>query len=339
MTWNKKKILNETRDVVLLGVVGLIMTWSGLTCRDCIDTPRKFWIIASFTSIMWIVLWKGNEHLGNYLTRRVSWLKNPGRKFLMYVIFTFVFTFGAMYSLGGIYYFLFEINLTVGAIYSVVITIIISLFMHGRSFLMSWKQTAIDAERFQRESMAAKYESLKNQVNPHFLFNSFNALTNLVYEDPDKAAKFIKQLSEVYRYVLDTREMEVVPIGQELKFLESYIYLQQIRFGSKLKVRISIEKTNFSIPPLSLQMLIENAIKHNVVSEDDPLNVEVYLEAEFVVVRNNLQEKSSLGEPSAGVGLENICRRYEFLTSTKVNIESSNGEFTVKLPLLAEIAI
>jgi len=337
MVWNKKLIFSEIRDILILAAVGLLITWSGLACRDCIDNTREFWIIASFASLLWIALWKGNAYLGSYVTRRVSWLTHPERKFFLYLIFTIVYTFGVMYLIGFIYQLIFSVYLTRGAFYSVIIAIIISLFMHGRSFLINWKASVIDAERLQRESIAARYESLKNQVNPHFLFNSFNALTNLVYEDPDKAVKFIKRLSEVYRYVLETREKEVVPAAEEFSFLDSYLYLQEIRFGNKLKIEVNVPDRNFAVAPLAVQMLIENAIKHNIVSEEDPLSVNVFIQDGFIVIKNNLQPRSSLGEPSAGVGLENIRRRYEFLSAKKVEIDSSNGNFIVKLPLLTQV--
>lgn len=335
---NRNLVIRELRDVLLLAAVGFLMTWSGLTCRNCIDSPREFWIIASFASLIWIVLWKGNAHLGDYVTGSVSWLEHPERRFFYSLAFTIVYTFAAMYTLGGIYYLIFDVNLTPGAIYSVVVTIIISLFMHGRSFLINWKQTSINAERLERESIKARYESLRSQVNPHFLFNSFNALTNLVHEDPDKAVRFIKQLSEVYRYVLDTREREVVSLEEEVTFLRSYLYLQEIRFGDKLRVDVQLEDLHHAIPPLALQMLIENAIKHNIVSAEHPLKIFIFVEDGYVVVRNSLQRRLDGVEHSPGIGLENIRRRYEFLSDKRVGIAEIDGFFVVKLPLLAEIS-
>jgi LytS/YehU family sensor histidine kinase len=217
---------------------------------------------------------------------------------------------------------------------SLVITFFISLFFHGRSFLLEWRRSAVEAERYQKESMTATYESLKNQVNPHFLFNSLNALTNLVYEDQDKAVNFIKQLSEVYRYVLDTRDKEVVPLEEELQFLKSYTYLQQIRFGDKLSIDLSLNGLETMVAPLALQMLIENAVKHNEISEENPLRIKVYQEHGSIVVENNLQKKSRLGEETSGVGLENINKRYQFLSSEKVVIEQTNDKFLVKLPVI-----
>lgn len=334
MALDRKIILREARDIVILILVGIFTTWMGLTCKHCYDNTREFWIVASFTGLMWVMLWKGNSYLADYLSTKVSWIDYPSKRFVVGLVATVVYTFLVMYVIGAIYTLSFNVNLTSGVIYSVIITIVISLFMHSRAFLLDWKQSVVTAEQLKRESIAAKYESLKNQVNPHFLFNSFNALSNLVYEDQDKAVKFIKQLSEVYRYVLDTRDKEVVPLAEELKFLNAYGYLQQIRFGNKLCIEISVNNTTAGVAPLALQMLIENAIKHNVVSEDDPLTVKVYEADNFLVVENNLQKKTSLGEPSAGVGLENICKRYEFLSNDNVVILNNSKTFVVKLPLL-----
>jgi LytS/YehU family sensor histidine kinase len=182
--------------------------------------------------------------------------------------------------------------------------------------------------------VAAQYESLKSQVNPHFLFNSLNALTNLVYEDPDKAAKFIKQLSQVYRYVLDTRAKELVPLEEELQFLKSYLYLQEIRFDGNLKIYLKLDATKGHVAPLALQLLVENAIKHNVVSHDEPLAIHLYEQEGFVVVENVINKKMLLGEESSGLGLENIKQRYTFLSNQPVVITDSDGKFTVKLPLV-----
>jgi LytS/YehU family sensor histidine kinase len=248
-----------------------------------------------------------------------------------------LYTLLALYVLIQFYKYQFDLNLQGGyQMYfsAIVVTIIISLFMHGRSFLFHWKETAVRAERFQKESMKSKYESLKNQVNPHFLFNSLNALTNLVYEDRDQAAKFIKQLSQVYRYVLDTRDQEVVAKDDELEFLNSYLFLQQIRFENNLQVKIELQDVETHFPPLVLQMLIENAIKHNVVSTESPLVVQIYGDNGFVIVENSLKKKTVMKDESPGVGLENIKMRYEFLSSHKVLVEQNGQSFMVKLPVI-----
>jgi sensor histidine kinase YesM len=330
----KNKILGEVRDFILLILVGFAMTWFGLSCRNCRDDPRMFMIMASFTSLLWIILWKGNEYLTEYISTRISWVAFPVKRFLIGFISTVVYTFLAMYLVTVAYERSFDISLPSGVLVSVLITIFISLFMHAKAFLHNWRKAAIEAEKYQQESMAARYESLKNQVNPHFLFNSLNALSNLVYEDENKAAMFIDELAGVYRYVLETQDKDVVPVAEEIKFLRSYLYLQQIRFGEKLKIDFLLDGADTWVPPLSLQMLIENAIKHNIISEEDPLGIRISINKDFIVVENNLQRKTPSGDESSGMGLENIRRRYDMLGGKKVVVREEFGVFSVMLPLL-----
>lgn len=333
-----RKVINYLREAGIFIAIAFVMTWTGLSCSSCAFNSPDFWLSVSLTSVIWFLLWKGNSWLADFLTDKISWVKYPITRFLVGLVATVVYTLAVLYLVLALYNLSFEVRMTrTSTIFSIVITIMISLFMHGRAFFINWRQVAINAEKLARENMAARYESLKNQVNPHFLFNSFNALTNLVYEDQDKAVKFIKQLSEVYRYVLDTRDKEVVPLEQEVKFLQSYLYLQKIRFGDKLDIHFALADVNSQVAPLALQMLIENAIKHNVVSEDDPLHVYLFAADGFIVVENNLQKKTRLGEPSVGVGLENICRRYEYLSQTKAVVQQTADKFIVKLPLLSGI--
>jgi hypothetical protein len=333
---SKQTILRELRDIGLLTVVGLLMTFAfGYT-----KSKGQFLIIGSFSALMWIFLWKGNALLSDVIASRINWLVSPVKGLFVQFISSIIYTIGSILILMEVYNFLFNIDFgrTNAMIYSVTtVTIIISLFMHGRSFLLEWKQTALDAEKLKRESVTARYESLKNQVNPHFLFNSFNALTNLVYENQDLAAKFIKQLSEVYRYVLDTRDRELVTKEEELKFLESYLFLQKIRFGENLQVSIQLDDVKTWFPPLVLQMLIENAIKHNIIAAEQPLTLQIYAEDNYVVVENKLQKKKIQMGESAGVGLSNIRLRYEFLTDRKVVVEELPDKFIVRLPVIDQV--
>jgi LytS/YehU family sensor histidine kinase len=284
-------------------------------------------------------MWIGNSELTHYISTRISWVDFPVKRLTVGVVSTVVFTVLVAIGLLKSWEYAWDIKFTSYTefvIISLVITFLISLFMHGREFLLQWKQSAVNAERYAKESMAATYESLKSQVNPHFLFNSLNALTNLVYEDQNKAAKFIKQLSDVYRYVLDTRDKEVVPIDEEIKFLESYAYLQQIRFGEKLSIKISVREGRGGVAPLALQMLVENAVKHNEISEQYPLYIRVYYDGDYVVVENNLQKKLQTGESSSGLGLDNIINRYQFLSDRKVEVREAANLFSVKLPLIPQ---
>lgn len=312
-----------------------VMTY--FSCTSCSHDYKKFILTALFSAIMWAVMWIGNGELAHFLSSKFPWVKAPIKRLLWGLLSTVMFTVAVAfllmksweYSRG----FRFT-NYTSFILISLVITFLISLFMHGREFLIEWRRSAVAAERYQKESMQATYESLKSQVNPHFLFNSLNALTNLVYEDQDKAAKFIKQLSEVYRYVLDTRDKEVVTLSEELKFLDSYAYLQRIRFGDKLRISISIQNELFRVAPLALQMLLENAVKHNEVSEENPLEINVYQQGDAMYVENSLRKRMRLGDDSSGMGLENIRKRYQFLTDRSVVVKETSSQFSVCIPLL-----
>ena len=193
----------------------------------------------------------------------------------------------------------------------------------------------LQTERQKKENLLSQFETLKNQVNPHFLFNSLNALSMLVMEDGDKAQQFISKLTKVYRYVLDYREMNLIPLKEELNFLENYLYLQKIRFESGLEVSIEVPQDHYSlmVPPLALQLLVENAIKHNIVSQKQPLNISIRANARALEVSNNLQLRVEKPE-STGIGLENLCRRYELLCDKAPQIQKSETTYLVELPLL-----
>jgi len=190
--------------------------------------------------------------------------------------------------------------------------------------------------RLQKENLQSQFETLRSQVNPHFLFNSLNVLTSLIKIEPDLAEQFTIQLSMVYRYVLENKEKELVSIETELNFLKAYTFLLDIRFSGKMKVVVDVpdEKLPMKIVPLALQLLIENAIKHNTFSRKNPLVVNVFIEEGFLVVRNNLQVRETHVE-STGVGLHNIASRYAFFTETPIDVTQSDDTFTVKIPLLS----
>ena len=210
-----------------------------------------------------------------------------------------------------------------------------SLGSNAVMFFKNWKEAAVQQEKLKREQLALQYETLKSQVNPHFLFNNLNSLTSLISTNPDKAIDFVKKLSEVYRYVLDQKDHELVALDTELKFLESYIFLQKIRFETNLDVQIDVESKNYKVIPLSLQMMVENAIKHNEISDRNPLLVRVFsTDDQYLTVENKLQKKA--GSEGNGSGIQNISDRYEFFTDRKVKISFTSDLFRISIPLLTD---
>ncbi|SKC63963.1 Histidine kinase [Ohtaekwangia koreensis] len=202
-------------------------------------------------------------------------------------------------------------------------------------FLQKSRDAEVRAEQFKKDSIEARFEALRNQINPHFLFNCLNALSNLVYKDADTSARFIAQLSNVYRYLLYSQERKIVSLQEELEFIDSYVYLLKIRFGENISIskHITTDADKFHIAPATLQMLIENAIKHNIVSGKSPLRINITSMNGSITVANNLQEKK-VKEASAYVGLKNIKKRYEFLSTKPVEITKTKNEFIVKVPLV-----
>ncbi len=187
----------------------------------------------------------------------------------------------------------------------------------------------------QEENIISQFESLKAQVNPHFLFNSLNVLSSLIFIDQAKASKFVRQLSKVYRYVLEHKDRDTISIGEELPFIESYIFLLKTRFDQNLVVALDIPDRAKArhVAPMVIQLLLENAIKHNIVSKAKPLSVEISVADDSLVIQNNLQRKSST-EISSQVGLNNIRKRYEYLTNRKVLVTEDANHFRVTIPLL-----
>ena len=202
-----------------------------------------------------------------------------------------------------------------------------------------------EKERLQRENIKSQLEGLKNQVNPHFLFNSLNTLSHLIPEDPDKAVNFVQKLSKVYRYILEIRDRRIIQVEEELEFIHSYIFLLKERFGENIQISCDIPTAYLQekIVPLSLQILLENAVKHNIISTKKPLHIEVFIEDDKnpknrpkLIVKNNLQKKNQVAV-STRLGLENIKSRYQFFTEQPVDVITTTESFIVALPLIQRI--
>ncbi len=333
---NSKSLLKQIAVIIVLSIIT-----NFFMCPDCFEGWQSWIKGGGYSLLIWVSLWMGNGYLVNLLDKRISWVKYPIWRLIIGLVTMTGYTTAIVYILILSFQYVYNVTWTTqnrisNIIVSLVITFIISLIMHARGFLLNWRKLELDAEKMKNEKLSSQYESLKNQVNPHFLFNSFNALTELIYHDQELAARFVKQLSIVYRYVLEHQDKEVVNLKEELDFVKSYLFLEKIRYSDNLIVKYEInENNNVQVPPLSLQMLVENAIKHNIISREEPLMITIKDEGEdYIVISNNLQKKSINKESSTGLGLKNIKARYEFLSNKLVHILEENGQFTVKLPFI-----
>ncbi len=226
-----------------------------------------------------------------------------------------------------------NVSMTIG---SLTVTFLVLGVYETAGFYFQLQKSMLEKERLIKENMQSQLESLKNQVNPHFFFNSLNTLAYLIPEDSIKAENFVQKLSKAYRYILEIREQELMPLEEELNFLDSFACLLKERFGESLNIKIDVrpEFMQMKIVPLSLQMLFENAIKHNVISSNKPLTIEVKAEdSGQLVVTNNLQPKNQVMN-STKVGLENIKNRYRLISDREIEVIASQDYYIVVLPLI-----
>lgn len=217
-------------------------------------------------------------------------------------------------------------------------TMIMSVIFHAFYFYRELQAKKVKDQKVIARSATAQFDALKNQLDPHFLFNSLNVLVSLIEENPKAATKFTTSLSKVYRYVLEQRNKELVSVDEELSFARAYVGLLKTRFEDSIEIDIP-EKSNIEdaqVVPLSLQLLLENAVKHNVVSDSKPLKLRIYEEGNQLIVENNLQKKQVAGSGS-GVGLQNIASRYQLLTNRKMSIAEDQTHFKVQIPILTNL--
>ena len=220
---------------------------------------------------------------------------------------------------------------------AIIITFFVTLSLYAFHFYRIYNENRVKEQKIIAGTASAKFESLKNQIDPHFLFNSLNVLSSLIEENPENAQRFTTSLSKIYRYVLEQKDKDLVSVSEELIFAKTYMNLLKMRFENSLTFELpeNFDNSEAKVVPLSLQLLLENCIKHNIVSEQKPLHVKIYVKDNFLVVQNNLQKKEVL-QDRRGVGLQNIVSRYAILTKRNVLIEENSTEFSVHLPILTE---
>ncbi len=220
---------------------------------------------------------------------------------------------------------------------ALIITIIISSILYAINFYKALQESHLITERLRKEKLQMELNALKSHIDPHFLFNSFNVLYGLIDEDPKKAQSLLNKLSDIYRYILENRNENTNTLKDELEFANKYLEFQQTRFENSIIVDTDVDQKlmQFNIPSLSLQLLLENAIKHNAFSEALPLKIEIFDHDQKLVVKNNKRARKNLVRGS-GLGLNNIRDRYALLIDTPITLEDKQHEFVVELPLIVK---
>jgi Histidine kinase/2TM domain len=284
-----------------------------------------------------------------FLDKKWDWLEQTNLRVYFGIIATLLYTIPAVL---GIDYLTFVVFAKMDSsqflsprmlwihLFYIVVTLGVSVFMHARSFMLNWKQESkqeVNQQKIIAGNASAKFESLKNQIDPHFLFNSLNVLSSLIEENPENAQRFTTSLSKIYRYVLEQKDKELVSVDEELAFAKTYMNLLKMRFENSLFYELpeTITNPDAKVVPLSLQLLLENTVKHNVVSEQKPLHIRINIEGDYLAIQNDYQKKEVL-QSRQGVGLQNIVDRYGIITNRKVSIVQNEQTFTVKIPILTK---
>ena len=276
------------------------------------------------------------------LNKFFPWKVYAGTRFLLQLILG---TALSLLSVNLVYQFLKEQSTNAPADLSQIVLLniygaafILPIFSSyfGYKFLKAWRKSELESEQLMRENARSQLLSLRNHLDPHFLFNNLNILSSLMDKDIDLSKTYLNKFAEVYRVILKTEYSDLTTLEDELDLIDSYCYLISIRFKDCVFFKFNIDEKSRSkaLPPLTIQMLVENAIKHNLATVDKPITIEVYNDKDLLIVKNNLQKKKYLPRERKATGIENIKKRYEFFTDKILEVVESDDSFIVKLPLI-----
>jgi hypothetical protein len=306
-----------------------------------LDLSIDLYYTIGWILVILVLLVLGNSLISRQFNRHLPWLKFGRRR-----LFTHLFL-GLIYSLIviNLAYFTFKLVLTtqppiieqviVMNVYGLVMFVPIFSIYFSLHFLKHWQNSAFETEKFKKETLKSQIDNLKNHLDPHFLFNNLNILSALIDKDANESKRFLDKFSDVYRALLKTKDEDLICLQDELDFIEAYIYLMKTRFEELIIFNINVEQDALlkMLPPLSIQLLIENVVKHNAISEKKPLVVELTSDGSSITVCNSLNLQKIPAE-SSGSGLDNIRSRYAYFTDRKVEINQSESQFCVTIPLI-----
>lgn len=312
-------------------------------------TFRAFMITMLLSVMYTFVLGVGNGVINEFLNKRFPWSEATRTRAVLSIVSIIIGNFILVYFCNYMNYVVIQKTATAEEFFSpkygftnwfmINIALLITAFLHAKGFMEELRKTSrkeVVEQKLIAKSANAQFESLKNQLDPHFLFNSLNVLSALIDENPGKAQKFTASMSKIYRYVLEQKDKELVTVEDEIEFAKTYCDLLKTRFEDSVDFVFEIRQEDLRryVVPLSLQLLLENCIKHNFTTSSKPLIIRIFSENDTLCIENNLQVREQIKE-SSGIGLANIVQRYSLLTKKNVFIEKSEDYFKVKLPVLS----
>ena len=344
--------MSNAKKTIFVGlIIGVVLFIIDLTFNFLAGNPmelnQNLLVKFGYYQMYSIVLTFVNGYFFDYLNR-IKWVKYANYRLATGIVGGIVLTMFSIFLLRMVQEMVIEgegfeefynEEFQHGTFYllALIITVAISIFFHAVYFYKELQKRKVTEHKIIAGTASAQFDALKNQLDPHFLFNSLNVLTSLIDENPDAAQQFTTSLSKVYRYVLEQKNKELVSVDEELKFAKTYVSLLKMRFEDSIVFEIPEKSNNpeAKVVPLSLQLLLENAVKHNIVNSSNPLHIKIYENQGNLVVENRLQPKEVL-KKSSGVGLANIKQRYSLLSNKAVNINKTASHFSVAIPMLTK---
>ncbi|QBO57773.1 2TM domain-containing protein [Chryseobacterium salivictor] len=312
-------------------------------------TPELYLLNMVIAGLYSFTISIGNGLVNDFLNRKYSWVEDTRTRTVLGIIGTLLVNIVLVLFCNYVNFIIYQkqdfaefFSGTMGFVnwFTINISLLISAVLHAKGFIEAWKSSTrqeVVQQKLIAKSANAQFESLKNQLDPHFLFNSLNVLSALIDENPNQAQRFTSSMSKIYRYVLEQKDKELVTVEEEIEFAGTYCDLLKTRFEDSVTFDFNVNEKDLKsyVVPLSLQLLLENSIKHNFATSGKPLNIEIYSENGYLFIENNLQQREQMKE-SAGIGLSNIVQRYALLTKQNVFIEKSSDFFRVKIPILTQ---
>lgn len=342
---NKDLICWNDKWAIIIGapIVSLLIPFVFFGIRFN-KSPQFTFPIYVTTLLTTLTIWLGNRAIMIWARRRYPGFAQLKKRLLIQSVLMLLFTPVSSLLVGYLledYCLMRQLGIpeddiiTFSLNSSIFTTVAITAIYEVVYFMQQLKESLTRSEELKREGLRAELNALKTQVNPHFLFNNLNTLCAIIPEDPEKAVTFVEQLSKVYRYILEVRDEKTIPLEEEMQILQAYAFLLNTRFGNNFQLNINIanDELKTRVVPFSLQLLVENALKHNVVSRENPLLITVTTQEGQLIVRNTIQKKQQV-EKSTGIGLMNIRNRYKLLTEKLVTVTETPQHFIVSLPLI-----
>ncbi len=346
--FESRKLVMKRKDIITMFWISFIVSMFFFFAFTEEKNLENFGLTILISLLYTVVLGGGNGLLNSFLNKRFPWSEETSKRAVISIISVIIVNIILVYFCNYINFVLiqkaanteeyFSGKYNLANWFTINITLLISAFLHAKSFMLELKKTSrkeVVEQKLIAKSANAQFESLKNQLDPHFLFNSLNVLSSLIDENPNQAQKFTASMSKIYRYVLEQKDKELVTVEDEIEFAKTYCDLLKTRFEDSVDFIFDVKKEDYRkfVVPLSLQLLLENCIKHNFATSSKPLVIRIFSEDDILCIENNLQVREQIKE-SSGIGLANIVQRYSLLTKRNVFIEKSEDYFKVKLPML-----